>query len=47
MDNKLNDYFKTTRFVKNMFRLQKTLKKTRIKLWNTSALPALLYCSEN
>jgi hypothetical protein len=30
-----------------MFRPQKTLKKTRIKLNNTVSLPALLYGSEN
>jgi hypothetical protein len=29
-----------------MFRSQKTLKKTRIKLYNTLALPVLLYGSE-
>jgi hypothetical protein len=31
----------------NMFRLQKTLKKTRTKLYNTLALPLLLYGREN
>ena len=30
-----------------MFRPQKTLKKTRIKLYNTLALPAVLQGSEN
>jgi hypothetical protein len=30
-----------------MFRAQKTPKKTRIKLYNILALPALLYGSEN
>ena len=30
-----------------MFGPQKTLKTTRIKLYNTLALPALLYGSEN
>jgi len=30
-----------------MFRTQKTLKKTRVKLYNTLALPSQLYCSEN
>ena len=29
-----------------MFRPQKTLKKTRIKLYNTLARPVLLYSSE-
>jgi len=31
----------------NVFRQQKTLKKTRIKLYNTPALPILLYGSES
>ena len=30
----------------NVFRPEKTLKKTRIKLYNTLALPVLLYGSE-
>jgi len=30
----------------NVFRPQKTLKKTRIKLYNKLALPVLLYSSE-
>ena len=30
-----------------MFRPQKTLKKTRIKLYNTLVLPAVLYSSAN
>jgi len=30
-----------------MFIAQKTLNKTRIKLHNILALPAMLYCSEN
>ena len=30
----------------NIFRPQKNLKKTRIKLYNTVALPVLLYGSE-
>jgi len=30
-----------------MFRPQKALQKTRIKLYNTLSLPALLYGSEN
>jgi hypothetical protein len=29
-----------------VFRPQKSLKKTRTKLYNTMALPVLLYCSE-
>jgi hypothetical protein len=37
---------KITGILNNVFRLQKTLKKTRIKLYNTLALPVLLYGSE-
>jgi hypothetical protein len=33
--------------INNMFRAQKTLKKTRIKLYNTLALSALLHSSDN
>ena len=33
--------------INNMFRAQKTSKKTRIKLYNTLALPALLHSSDN
>ena len=46
IDNKLNRYFKTTGIINNMFRTQKTLKKTRIKLHVTLARPAVLYGSE-
>ena len=46
IDNKLNNYLKVTGIINNTFRQQKTLKKTRIKLYNTLALPALLYGSE-
>jgi hypothetical protein len=46
IDNKLNTFFKITGNLNNMFRPQKTLKKTRIKLYNTLALPVLLYGSE-
>jgi endonuclease I len=42
IDNKLNNYLKIT-VILNMFGPQKTLKKTRIKLYNTLAPPALLY----
>jgi len=44
--NKLHNYLKTTGTVNDVFRPQKTLKKTRIKLYNTLALPVLLYGSE-
>jgi len=46
-DNKLNNYLKITGIINNMFRPQKTLKKIRIKLCNTLALPALNYGPEN
>jgi hypothetical protein len=45
VDNKYN-YFKITGILNNVFRLQKPLKKTRIKFYNTLALPVLLYGSE-
>ena len=37
---------KITGILNNVFRPQKTLKKTRLKLYNTLALPVLLYCSK-
>jgi hypothetical protein len=37
---------KITGILNNTFRPQKTLKKTRIKLYNTLGLPVLLYGSE-
>ena len=43
IDNILNEYLKITGIIKNMFRPQ----KTRIKLYNTLDLPAVLYGSEN
>ena len=46
IDNKLHNYFKITGIINNVFRPQNTLKKTRIKLYNTLALPVLLYGSE-
>jgi len=46
IDNKLRNYLKITGILNNEFRPQKTLKKTRIKLYNTLALPVLLYGSE-
>jgi len=39
IDNKLNNFLKITGVLNNVFRPQKTLKKTRIKLYNTLALP--------
>jgi hypothetical protein len=41
--NKSNNCLKITVIINNVFRP----KKTRIKLYNTLALPALLYSSEN
>ena len=46
IDNKLHNYLKITGIRDNVFRPQNTLKKTRIKLYNTLALPVLLYGSE-
>ena len=46
MDNKLHNYLKITDIINNVLRPQKTLKKTRIILYNTLALPVLLYGSE-
>jgi len=46
IDNKLHNYLKITGIINNVFRPQKTLKKTRIKLYNKLALPVLLYGSE-
>ena len=46
IDNKLHNYLKITGILHNVFRPQRTLKKTRIKLYNTLALQVLLYGSE-
>jgi len=46
IDNRLHNYLKITGIINNVFRPQKTLKETRIKLHNTLALPVLLYGSE-
>jgi hypothetical protein len=43
VDNKLNNYLRITGVIHTVFRP----KKTRIKLYNTLALPTLLYGSEN
>jgi len=45
-DNKLNNFLKITGILNNVFRPQKPLKKARIKLYNTLALPVSLYGSE-
>jgi hypothetical protein len=47
IDNKLNNYLKITVFINNVFRPKKTVNKTRMKLYNTLALPTLLYSSDN
>jgi hypothetical protein len=46
IDNKLNNYWKITYILNNVFRPQKTLKITRIKWHNTLAVSVLLYGSE-
>ena len=46
IDNKLHNYLKITGILNNVFKPLKTLKKTRIKLYNTLALPVLSYGSE-
>jgi hypothetical protein len=46
IDNKLNNCLKITGILNNVFRPLKPLKKTRIKLYNTLALPVLLHGSE-
>ena len=46
IDNKLNNFLKITGILNNVLRPQKNLKKTRIELHNTLALPVLLYGSE-
>jgi hypothetical protein len=45
IDNKLNNILKIRGILNNVFRPQKPLNKTRIKLHNTLALPVLLYSS--
>jgi len=47
IDRKLNNYMKITGIMNDMFRPQKTLKKTRIKLYNTLVLPGVLHGCEN
>jgi hypothetical protein len=46
IEKKLNNYMKITGILNNVFRPQKAIKKTRIKLYDTLALPVLLYGSE-
>jgi hypothetical protein len=47
IDSKMNNYLKTTGIINNMFIPQKTLKKTRLKLYSTLVLTGLLYGSQN
>jgi len=47
IDSKLNNHLKITGIINSVFRTQKTLKKTRIKLYNTLAVPGFLNGSEN
>ena len=46
IDSELRNYLKIAGILNYVFRPQKILKKTRIKLYNTLALPVLLYVSE-
>jgi hypothetical protein len=46
IEKKLNNYLKITGILNNVLRPQKALKKTIIKLYNTLALPVLLYDTE-
>jgi hypothetical protein len=43
IEEKLNNYLQISGILNNVFRPQKVLKKTRIKLHNTLALPLLLW----
>ena len=47
IDNKLNSYLKITGTINSVSRPQKALKKTRMKLYSTVALPAVLPGSGN
>ena len=47
IDNELHNYLKIIGTLNNVFKPQKTFKKTRLKLYNTLALPVLLYGSES
>ena len=44
IDNKLDDFLKITGILNNVFRQKKPLRK--LKLYNTLALPVVLYGSE-
>jgi hypothetical protein len=47
IDKRLNNCFKITNIINSAFILQKYLKKTRIKLYNTIDLPTSLCNSES
>ena len=46
IDNKLNSYLKITGTINSVSRPQKALKKTRMKLYSTVAIPVVLRSSE-
>jgi len=45
--NNMNNYLKIKGIINNMFRPQKTLKSLGMKLYNTLAIPTLIYGSES
>ena len=47
IDNKLNSFLKIKGILSTVFRPQKTLRKTRIKLHNTLALPVFFIWQRN
>jgi hypothetical protein len=47
INNKMNNYLKTTDIINNMFIPQKNFKKTRPKLYSTLTLTGLLYGCQN
>ena len=47
IDNKLHNYLIIKSILYNVFKSRKSLKKTKLKLHNTVALPVLLYGSES
>jgi hypothetical protein len=47
IDNNINNHLIITGIINNVIRPQKTLRKTRTKLYSTQALPGVLYCNEN
>ena len=47
IDNKWNNHLKTSGIINNIFRPHNTLKKTRMKLYNSITLPSLSYGSGN